>query len=141
MRAALLALFLARALAQDEEEPPFDISTLELSGDGCPADTYDIDIMSMGGFIFHAFSATLDGEASVSCRAEIGLEVRKGYRVLLTEVGVSGSAGLDTGVVARVNTTASWAGDDASIVSVVRCLAYVVSARRQRGVLANARVG
>lgn len=118
MRAALLGLILAGALAQDEE-PPFDVSTLELSGEGCPADTYDIDIMSMGGFIFHAFNATLDGAASVSCMAQIGLEVREGYRVLLTQIGVSGSAGLDTGVVARVNTSTSWDSEEASLVSVL----------------------
>lgn len=116
MRAAVLALILAGALAQ-EEEPPFEISDLALSGEGCPDGTYDIDIMSMGGFIFHAFNTTLDGAAPVSCTAEIEIEVMEGYRVLLTQIGVSGSAGLDTGVVARVNTSTTWDSDDATLVS------------------------
>lgn len=113
MRAALLSpLLLTPVVAQDA--PFLDVITLELSGTGCPADTYDIDIMAAGGFIFHAFNATVDGAAA--CRAEIGVEVTAGYRVMLSEVAVTGGAGLDVGVVARVNTTASW-GEGASIVS------------------------
>lgn len=121
MRAALFApLLFVPGLAQDEE-PPFDISTLNLSGAGCAEGTYDNDIMGIGGFIFHAFNATLDGEASVSCRVEIGLEVLEGYRIVLQQVAVTGGAGLDTGVVAKVNTTASWGEAAVSIIPASIC--------------------
>lgn len=119
MRIAHLApLLLVPSLAQDV---PLDVTSLALSGTGCPEGTYELDIMGSGGFIFGAFEAALgsdSGTSEVACRAAIGVEVDQGYRVVLEEVVVSGAAGLDDEVVARVNITASWEGDEGHAVSI-----------------------
>ncbi|SPO01459.1 uncharacterized protein DNG_04132 [Cephalotrichum gorgonifer] len=107
-------LLLTHALAQDV---PFEVASLALSGTGCPDGTYELDIMSTGGFIYHSFNTTIGYEADVptlSCVASIGLELNPGYRAILQQIAVTGDAGLDTGLTATIRTTASWAGVEGS---------------------------
>jgi hypothetical protein len=116
MRAALQSLrFIAFEASKSlQQDIPFAIQHVTLSGTGCPAGTADIDLLQSGGFIFHGWNLTIgmdEDVPSARCHMEISItDIPTGSNLVVGDAQVSGNAGMDPGVQATITTSTSWLG-------------------------------